>query len=125
MDLRWHFVRLDYGQDRVLAALEQCPGFDTAAAVREAWQNARLGVISSGELAAIAAKQGLPDALNLAVVHAENLRDPDTQQRELAQLTLLTGYAGPATNTLPWLTANLTHFHYDAASQRYQLETLR
>jgi hypothetical protein len=45
-DLRWHFVRLKYGHDRVLAALEQCPGFDTAAAVREAWRWAQLGLAS-------------------------------------------------------------------------------
>ncbi|MDR3458691.1 MAG: hypothetical protein P4N60_14670 [Verrucomicrobiae bacterium] len=119
--LRWHFVRLHSGQEEVIRALEQCPGFDTAAAVREAWQSARLGVINSAGLAIPAAKQGLPDALNLAVRHVDDGRDARNQQKELAQLAALTGYAGSTNDTLPWLTGNLARFQYDAAQQRYTL----
>jgi hypothetical protein len=124
-DLRWHFVHLRYGQDDVIGALEQCPGFDSAAAVREAWQYARLGVTDTGDLAAIAARQGLPDALSLAVTHVADARDEETQQRWLAQVASLTGYNGPTNNALPWLIANLDRFRYDAAQQRYVLGDAR
>ncbi|HEX9048820.1 MAG TPA: hypothetical protein VF988_17475, partial [Verrucomicrobiae bacterium] len=83
-DLRWHFIHLDGGQDLVVAALERCPGFDTADAVREAWQSARLGVTDGRNLAAVAARYGLPDALNLAVRNATDAYSTDTQQRQLA-----------------------------------------
>ena len=121
-DLRWHFIHLAYGQDRVAAALEQCPGFDTDAAVREAWQYARLDITGAGDLAAAAAKQGLPDALNRAVIDAENAA-PGALDRKLAQLAALTGYTGPANQTLSWLAAHLGHFRYDAAQQRYLIDS--
>jgi hypothetical protein len=124
-DLRWHFAHLEGGQGEVVAALERCPGFDIAGAVREAWQYARLGVTHSDDLAAVAAKYGLPDALNLAVRDAGNVYDADTGQRKLAELASLTAYSGPANGTLSWLTDNLTRFQYDPAQQRYVLRTAR
>jgi hypothetical protein len=120
-DLRWHFVRLEYGQEGVLRLLKKCPDFDTGAAVREAWQSARLGVISPDDLAIPAAEQGLPEALNLAVRHVDDARDAYNEQKELAQLAVLTGYVGSTNDTLPWLTSNLGRFQYDAAQQRYTL----
>jgi len=124
-DLRWHFVRLKYGHDRVLAALEQCPGFDTAAAVREAWRWTQLGLTSEDDLATAAAKQGLPDALIRAVLSLEGSRDESRQRRDLPQLAALTGYDGPADKALPWLSANLAQFRFDAARQRYALRLAR
>lgn len=120
-DLYWHFVHLQYGQPQVIKALKECPGFDTAAAVREAWHNARLGIVSTDDLATPAAAQGLPEALNLAIIHVESLDDLKSQQRALAPLAALTGYTGPTNLTLPWLTANIAHFQYDEVQQRYLL----
>ncbi len=122
-DLRWHFVHLDSGQDQVVTALEQCPGFDVDGAVREAWQLAQLGINSTHDLAPIAARQNLPNALNFAVVLADQDDSKRSRQNKLNQLASLTGYNGPTNETLAWLTANLTHFKYDPAHQRYTLES--
>ena len=124
-DLRWHFVRLRYGQDEVLTALEQCPGFDTAGAVREAWRWAQLGLTSGDDFATAAAKLGLPEALNRAVLNLEGSRDESRQRRDLPQLAALTGYSGPADKALTWLSANLAQFRFDAARQRYALQPAR
>jgi len=121
-DLRWHFVHLDRGHEEVMDVLEKCPGFDVAGAVREAWEYARLGAADSGELSAVAARWGLPDALNVAVFHAGKARDWDTQKSHLSELAALTGYNGSTNAELTWLTANLGHFRYDKGRQRYSLE---
>ena len=125
VDLRWHFLNLNHGHDQVLPVLEQCPGFDTAALVREAWTRARLGIISTSDLAVAAAKQGLPDALSLVVMGLEGSGDKNRRARELTQIGTLTGYDGPFTNTLEWVSAHLEQFSFDAAQQRYVLPVTR
>jgi len=80
-------------------------------------------LISPADLAVAAAKQGLPGALSQAVIHVEGLHETGRRQNKLAQLAALTGYAGPATNTLPWLDENLARFKFDEAWQRYSLAT--
>ena len=124
-DLRWHFVRLNYGHDRVLAALEQCPGFDTAAAVREAWRWAQLGLSNDDHLAVAAAMQGLPEALSRAVIDLENTQDSTKRDRDVPRLAALTGYTGPTNQTLVWLGANLGRFRFDEARQRYVVQLER
>ena len=120
-DLRWHFVRLQYGQDEVLAALKQCPGFDAEGAVREAWQFAQLGITSRQGIAPIAAGQGLPGALNATIAGTASMVDGNYRKRELEKLAMLTGYTGPKDKTLTWLVANLEQFQFDPAQRRYVL----
>jgi hypothetical protein len=119
-DLTWHFVRLGDQQSEVADALAQCPGFDLAGAVREAWNRVRLQLAQPGELPLLAARQGLPDAFNRAVMDLEQSSASaihrQNQAEQLAALTDFSGAAGEATN---WLSANLGQFHYDAASHRY------
>lgn len=124
-NLRWHFVRLDWGHDRVLAALEQCPGFDTAAATREAWERVRLGLSNDDTLAPAAAKLGLPEALHRAVIDLENTQDKPRREREVPQLAALTGYTGPSDKALAWLGANLARFRFDETRQHYILHATR
>ena len=124
-DLRWHFLHLKHGQQEVVAALEQCPGFDVAGLIREAWARSRMGLTDGYGLAIAAAKQGLPDALAKAVVALENPGYEWRKPSELAQLTTLTGYTGPATNALAWLGENLASFRFDPAQQRYVLQGKR
>lgn len=121
-DLRWHFVRLEFGQDEVLTALKQCPGFDTAAAIREAWQFAQLGMISPEYIAPIAAAQGLPGALNSAVTGIQSVNDAGSRQQELDKLASLAGYTGPKEETFTWLVSNLGELQFDPAAQRYVLQ---
>ena len=124
-ELRRHFLHLNSDQHLVIPALEQCPGFDVAALVREAWQRSRVGLAGGAGLAVAAAKQGLPDALATAVVTVESSGDKNRQQSELAQLATLTGFTGAATNTLAWLGANLADFQFAATQQRYVLQEKR
>ena len=139
-DLRWHFLRLNTDQHLVIPALEQCPGFDTVALVREAWARSRIGLVGGAGLAVAAAKQGLPDALTVAVVTLENTDAKSRRPSDLAQLAALTGYAGPNgqmlawleenagqfpfddNQTLAWLGKNLGRFQFDEVQQRYALE---
>ncbi len=123
-DLRWQFVHLNYGHDQVIEALEQCPGFDAAGAVRDAWLNVRLGVTSGPGLAFLAARQGLPDALNTAIVTAQQTQDnsESEQRRHLSELAALTGYMGDTNNILSWVVNNRDRLHYDPAQQRYLLQ---
>src|SRR5262249_1935768 len=94
-------------------------GFDTDGAVREAWQFARLGVIHADSLAPVAAAQGLPDALNLAVAHVQSIDGSDARKQALENLASLTGYTGPKNETFAWLAANLQRFQFDPAQHRY------
>ena len=123
-DLRWHFVHMSDGHDKVLPALEQCPGFDTTAAVSEAWQNARLGLIHTDNIAPLAARQGLPDALNIAIVNAQQTQvyGESEQRHQLSQLAALTGYMGDTNNILSWVVDNRERLHYDFAQQHYLLQ---
>ena len=121
-DLRRRFLHLDSDQHLVIPALEQSPGLDVAALVREAWARSRMGLINGNGLAVAAAKQGLPDALTTAIVTMEKSGSKSWKQSELAQLAELTGYTGAATNTLAWLGANLADFQFDATQQRYVLQ---
>jgi len=117
--LAWHFVRLSGGQEEVIAELRQCPGFDLAAALREAWQRAQLGVIPKSGLAANAAAEGLPGAMNAAVMQMEGTPDKEERQRLASQLAALTAYQGPPEKAGDWLSANLDGLRYDAAARRY------
>jgi hypothetical protein len=117
--LAWHFVRLYSGQDDVITELRQCPGFDLAAVLREAWQRAQLGLIPNNSLAAAAAAEGLPDAMNIAVTQMEAESGNDDRQRLASRLAALTVYQGPPEKAGEWLSANLDRLRFDPAARRY------
>jgi hypothetical protein len=115
-------VRLPDDQARVAAALAQCPGFDLDEAVREAWSRVRLGLLPPGELALLAAKQGLPDAFNQAVLQLEQSHDSQIhRQYQAQQIAALTDFAGLPETAPAWLSANLGRFQYDGSGHRYRL----
>lgn len=121
-DLAWHFERLDWGQAEVAKALSRCPGFDLPAAVQAAWERVRLGLNQPGDLALVAARQGLPDAFNQAVVWLEQSRnDPRYDQRQAMELAAMTSFKGQPAEAVGWLSANLGGFTYNSVSHRYLL----
>jgi|GEM_PF-5446379 len=121
-DLRWHFVRLQSSTYLVFPALENCPGFDLAGAVTEAWNHLNLQVRGDFDLTVAAAKLGLPDALSTAVVELESIGNEDLLKRTLPQLAEMTGYSGPSTNEVTWLGKNLDKLRFDPNLRRYVVE---
>ena len=125
-DLKWHFVRLKYDQARVAAVLAQCPGFDLPAAVLEAWNRARLGLLQNqqGDLALLAAQQGQLDAFTQSVIYIESQlpygNPAKWVQTNTVVLASLTDYSGPPETARSWLSANLARFHYDPAARRFR-----
>jgi hypothetical protein len=116
--LAWHFVRLSSGQEEVIAELRQCPGFDLAAALSEAWKRAQLGIIPKNGLAAAAAAEGLPGAMNSAVMLMETASGND-RRRLAARLAALTSYDGPPEKAGDWLSANLVRLRYDPPTRSW------
>jgi hypothetical protein len=117
--LAWHFVRLSYGQEEVIAELRQCPGFDLDTVLLEAWKRAQLGIIPKDGLAAAAAAAGLPGAMNSAVMLMEAQSGKDDRQLLASRLAALTAYDGPPEKAADWLSANLDRLRYDPQTRRY------
>jgi hypothetical protein len=121
-DLKWHFVRLEYQQQAVATALAECPGFDLNGAIREAWQRVLLGLNPPGDLPFLAAKLGLPDAFNQAVIQVESRANLSQQAKDrIQQLAALTEFPGPPDAAQAWLSARLGRFQYEPATGRYRL----
>jgi hypothetical protein len=121
-ELTWRFGRLLDQQARVADELARCPGFDLDGAVREAWGRVRLGLNPPGELALLAAKQGLPDAFNQAVIQLEQSGDSVLhRQYQAGQIAALTDFKGNPETAGDWLSAHLGRFHYDAEAHRYRV----
>ena len=118
-DIKWRFLQLRDGQDRVLPALRACPGFDVAGAVREAWRLAQLGLVGNQDLTLAAAELGLTDAFQASVMNMESLPDQYSRVRLAAKLVALTQYPGSTSQAAQWLSANLGRFDFDAALGRY------
>jgi hypothetical protein len=120
-DLGWHFVHSDFGHDRVVTALEVCPGFDLRRGIELAWKRARLGLGLKRDLALAAAGEGLPDALAACLDNLDQQMGEPNRTELLKALARLTGYEGELTHLEPWLAAHLGRLRYDPTARRYTL----
>ena len=124
-DLAWHFAYNQGAQEKMLPALEQCPGFDLTGAVRLAWKRARLGLASQDELSLAAASEGLPEAITTAILRLERRLEAPEERRWLDSLRALTGYDGPPSKLRSWLLEHVGQFQFDPARKRYALTDKR
>ena len=123
-DLTWHFVRLENQQQIVATNLAACPGFDLPGAIREAWQRVLLGLNQPGDLPLLAARQGLTDAFNQAVIQLESRANLSPQQQDkIRQLAALANFSGPPETAQVWLSSHLGQFQYDPVTRRYLLSS--
>jgi len=120
-DLAWYVVHARSGQERLLAALAECPGFDTSSSVRLAWRRARLGMISNAELIVPAAGEGIEEAFDLAIGRFEDEANANAREKHLTELASLVRYTGEQGGLGDWLRENRGRFVYDEHTRLYVL----
>ncbi len=118
-DLHWYVVQTGMPQEILAAELAECPGFDLAACVNEAWRRARYGMVPKSGLLLPAARLGIAEALDGAIARFEEQEHAKTRQRRLDELVPLVAYYGPMAEIGTWLSEHRGRFEFDAARGIY------